>query len=112
MRQLITVSLVALAIGVLQPEVVAAQAQPGLITFEQFRMLSRGWTEGQVISKLGQPINKTTLSCIGEKSQGQAGSTTTVVCPVLWTYTMPEGWAADLTFLAGRLTEFNNSKPQ
>jgi len=23
---------------------------------------------------------------------------------------MPEGWTADLTFIAGRLAEFNNSK--
>lgn len=111
MRQLIAVSLVVVTIGVLQPVIVAAQAQPGQISFEQFRMLTRGLTEGQVISKLGQPINKTTLSCTAEKSQGTAGSTTTVVCPQLWTYTMPEGWTADLTFLAGRLTEFNNSKP-
>ena len=111
MRQLIAVSLVVLAIGVLRPGTAAAQAQPGQITFEQFRMLTRGWTEGQVLSKLGQPMNRTTLSCTGERSQGSAGSTTTVVCPVLWTYTMPDGWTADLTFLAGRLAEFNNSKP-
>jgi hypothetical protein len=92
---------------------VQAQAQTaGQITFEQFRMLSRGMTEGQVLSKLGSPISKTTLSCTAEKSQGQAGSTTTVVCPILWTYTMPEGWVADLTFIAGRLAESNNSKPQ
>ena len=112
MRWMRAVSLVVLAIGVLRPEMVAAQAPPGQITFEQFRMLSRGMTEGQVLSKLGNPIARTTLSCTGETSKGPAGSTTTVVCPQLWTYTMPEGWTADITFIAGRLTEFNNSKPQ
>lgn len=109
MRQMIAVSLVVLAMGVLRPGMVEAQA--GQISFEQFRMLARGMTEGQVLIKLGQPINKTTLSCTEERSHGPAGSTTTVVCPVLWTYAMPDGWIADLTFLAGRLTEFNNSKP-
>lgn len=70
MRQLIAASLVVVTIGVLQPVSVAAQPpQAGQISFEQFRMLSRGMTEGQVISKLGAPIAKTTISCAAEKSQ-------------------------------------------
>ena len=114
MRRMIAASLVLLAIGVLRPELLPAQyadtPEPGQITFEQFRMLTRGMTEGQVLSKLGTPITHTTLTCTAETTKGPDGSTTTLVCPVLWTYTMPEGWTADLTFIAGRLTEFNNSK--
>ena len=114
MRRLMAASLVLLAIGVLRPELLPAQyadtPEPGQITFEQFRMLTRGMTEGQVLSKLGNPIARTTLTCNVETNKGPDGSTTTVVCPVLWTYTMPEGWTADLTFIAGRLAEFNNSK--
>ena len=114
MRRMIAASLVLLAIGVLRPELLPAQSadtpEPGQITFEQFRMLTRGMTEGQVLSKLGTPITHTTLTCTAETTKGPDGSTTTLVCPVLWTYAMPEGWTADLTFIAGRLAEFNNSK--
>ncbi len=77
--------------------------QPGEITFQQFRMLARGLTEGQVLSKLGSPISRTVLSCTLQNR--------TVVCPERWTYTMPDGWTADLTFIAGQLSEYNNSRP-
>src|SRR5439155_26995615 len=103
-----------LAMGVLRPGLVTApyaySPEPGPITFGQLRILTRCMTEGQVLSKLGTPLAHTTLTCTAETTKGPDGSTTTLVCPVLCTYTMPEGWTADLTFIAGRLAEFNNSK--
>lgn len=78
-------------------------AAGGQITFEQFRMLGRGMTEGQVLMKLGSPIVSSTISC--------QLSNRVVVCPVRWTYAMPDGWVADLVFISGQLSEFNNSRP-
>jgi len=73
MRRMMAASLVLLAIGVLRPELVTAQyadtPEPGQITFEQFRMLTRGMTEGQVLSKLGNPIAHTTLTCTAETTK-------------------------------------------
>ena len=85
--------------------------QAGQITFEQFRMLSTGMTEGQVLVKIGAPLSKVTLSCTAasEKLSPQ-DRVTTVTCPALWTYGMGDGWTGDLTFVAGRLVDIQNTK--
>jgi hypothetical protein len=92
--------------------------QSGRITFEQFRMLSTGMTEGQVLAKIGAPLSQVTISCTAtsqELTQRNQGTTsqnqsTTVTCPTLWTYTMGDGWTGDLTFAFGRLVDIQNTK--
>jgi Protein of unknown function (DUF2845) len=92
--------------------------QPGQITFEQFRMLSTGMTEGQVLAKLGAPSSQVTLSCtatsqgLTERHQGTTiqNESTTVTCPTLWTYIMGDGWTGDLTFFEGQLVDIQNTK--
>jgi len=89
----------------------AGARQPGDITFEQFRMLSTGMTEGQVLAKIGPPASRITISCTAtsEKLSPQ-DRTTTVTCPTLWTYIMGDGWTADLTFSANRLVDIQSTK--
>jgi len=89
----------------------AGTRQPGEITFEQFRMLSVGMTDGQVLAKIGAPASKITISCTAtsEKLSPQ-DRTTTVTCPTLWTYIMGDGWTADLTFSASRLVDIQTTK--
>jgi hypothetical protein len=77
-------------------------AQAGQITFEQFRMLSTGMTEGQVLAQVGSPDSRFVTSCILTQQM--------VTCPTIWTYIMPDGWTADLTFSAGRLVDIRNTK--
>jgi hypothetical protein len=105
-----------IALGVMGLVAVSAGAeergrQAGQITFEQFRMLSTGMTEGQVLVKVGAPLSKVTLSCTAtsEKLSPQ-DRVTTVTCPALWTYSLGDGWTGDLTFLSGRLVDIDNTK--
>lgn len=85
--------------------------QPGAITFEQFRMLSTGMTEGQVLAKIGAPASQVTLSCTATSERlSPQDRVTTVTCPTLWTYTMGDGWTGDLTFTSGRLVDIQNTK--
>jgi hypothetical protein len=89
----------------------AAAPVPGDITFEQFRMLSTGMTEGQVLAKIGTPASKATLACMATNERlSPQDRVTTVTCPSLWTYTMSDGWTADLTFASGRLVDIQNTK--
>jgi len=89
----------------------AGARQPGEITFEQFRMLSVGMTEGQVLAKIGAPASNFTFNYTAttEKLSPQ-DRTTTVTCPTLWTYIMGDGWTADLTFSASRLVDIQSTK--
>jgi hypothetical protein len=92
--------------------------KPGQITFEQFRMLSTGMTAGQVIAKIGVPLSTFTIHCTTtsqELTQRKDGMTyqnesTTVTCPTISTYSMEDGWTADLTFSEGRLVDIQSSK--
>lgn len=80
----------------------SGQRQPGQLTFEQFRILSTGMTEGQVLAKVGSPASQFTTSCVLTYR--------TVTCPTIWTYLLGDGWTADLTFSAGRLVDIRNTK--
>ena len=81
----------------------SAPIPPGQISFEQFRMLNRGMTDGQVLAKIGSPMSRSVLSCVVQ--------TRTLVCPERWTYGMEDGWVASLVFIAGQLSEFSNARP-
>ncbi len=80
----------------------SVQRQAGQVSFEQFRMLSTGMTEGQVLAKVGSPASRFVTSCIVTAQM--------VTCPTIWTYLLGDGWTADLTFSAGRLTDIRNTK--
>jgi hypothetical protein len=80
----------------------AIQRQAGQVTFEQFRMLSTGMTEGQVLAKVGSPASRFVTSCVLTQQ--------TVTCPTIWTYILADGWTADLTFSAGRRVDIRNTK--
>ena len=103
-----------IALGMLLVVSVGAEErgrQAGQITFEQFRMLSTGMTEGQVLVKIGAPLSKVTLSCTAASEQlSSQGRVTTITCPALWTYSMDDGWTGDLTFVSGRLVDIQNTK--
>lgn len=74
----------------------------GEMTFEKFRMLSTGMTEGQVLTKVGSPASRFVTSCVLTNQ--------TVTCPTIWTYLLADGWTADLTFAVGRLVDIKNTK--
>ena len=92
------IAMVVMSGGLLLPETI----QAGQITFEQFRMLSTGMTEGQVLAKVGPPASRFVTSCILTQQM--------VTCPTIWTYIMADGWTGDLTFSAGRLVDIKNTK--
>jgi len=56
----------------------------GTISFEQFRLISVGESEGLILGKLGKPYDKT--------SQGK------------WIYFRDDGWVVTLTFANGRVS--------
>lgn len=79
-----------------------AGAYNGEMSFELFRMLSTGMTEGQVLAKAGPPASRFVTSCIITPPY--------VTCPTIWTYLMGDGWTADLTFNGGRLIDIRQTK--
>jgi hypothetical protein len=76
--------------------------QAGEMTFEKFRMLSTGMTEGQVLAKVGSPSSRFVTSCILTAQ--------VVTCPTIWTYLLGDGWTADLIFANGRLQKIDQTK--
>ncbi|HZD12775.1 MAG TPA: hypothetical protein VE177_04565, partial [Candidatus Binatus sp.] len=109
--------------GSTQQQSTTVLPQPGIISFEQFRMLGQGLTEGQVLLKLGPPISSTTIACVlsgtEQRTRQRLGPTTQTeitqqqtaqTCPTMWTYAMPDGWIASLTFVSGYLTDITNSR--
>jgi hypothetical protein len=77
----------------------------GVITFEKFRQVSSGMTEGEVSGLAGQPADKYNLNC-------DLSVTPVVSCPKVWVYYYEEKWVAELTFVSGRVTKINNYRGQ
>jgi hypothetical protein len=83
----------------------ASSRSPGDITFEKFRQISSGMTEGEVLRLAGEPADKYNLNC-------DLSITPVVSCPKVWVYYYEDKWVAELTFVSGRVTRINNYRGQ
>jgi len=79
------------------------EVPPGGITFETFRLLSTGMTEGEVLGQAGSPEHTYAITC-------DISVNIAVSCSKRWVYhyLTDNQWIVELTFVRGRVTAVDN----
>jgi hypothetical protein len=76
------------------------------MTFEDFRMISTGASQGDVLAYVGPPSYRDTTNCFAQRTP----ATINVACREIWTYRMEDKWVAVLEFVGGSLNSIQNKR--